>query len=168
MKFKFDVQMKRKYMFDFLIRDLYKKWKGKLSIVLGIGAILMGVFSWSRTGFQSGLLNLVFGVIFLVIFPIIEWGKAGRLVSGNQVYQLPFTYKVEETGITTIQKSQSSHAYWKQIMTVERSRKCIYVYMDPVTAFIWPREILGEKEKELLTFIREHVEKEKFKIRLSK
>ena len=166
MKFKFDVQMKREYMFDFLLQYLYSTWKGKLSVFLGIAAILMGIFSWSQTGIQSGMLNMIFGVIFLVIFPAIQWGKAGKIVSETKTYEAPFTYKVEETGITTIQKAQSSHVYWNQVMMVRKSRKCIYVYMDRTTAFIWPRELLGNDYKDLLNFMKDHVEVEKFKIRM--
>lgn len=168
MKFKFDVQMTRKYMFDFLFQHTYRTPKGKLSLLVGLAMIPLCVLTWNRVGRMFSLCYILFGAAFLVLMPLSLWQKANKIVRSAPVYHSPFIYKVDRTGITTIQNSQTAHANWKQVEKVVESRLCLFVYISKVNAYVWPKTAIGEDYGKLLELFMENVDRSKLKIRLPK
>ena len=58
------------------------------------------------------------------------WIKADQGFKRTPVYRKPFTYKVDSTGITTIQNAQTGHLKWAQVEKVIDSQLCLYVYIN--------------------------------------
>lgn len=111
------------------------------------------------------LCYIFFAVFFLVLMPMSLWGKAKKIVSSTPVYRTPFTYKVDKTGITTIQNAQTAHAGWKQVEKVIESNLCLYVYISKVNAYVWPKKAIGKNYGKFLEFLCAHVDNKKLKIR---
>lgn len=168
MKSQFDVQMNRSYMFDFLMHHTYGTVKGKCSLLLGVAAAILAILTWGKVNMISSGIYIAAGIFCLFAIPGNLWVKSGKITTGTKSYRLPFTYKIDATGITTIQKDQTAHANWKQIVKVTESHRCLYVYISNVTAFVWPKKSIGQEYQTVLGILKEHIEKDQLKIRFPK
>ena len=166
MKIQFDVQMTRQFMFDFLFQHTYRTLRGKLSLLAGLAMFPLCIMTWNRVGRMFSLCYIFFGIFFLIIMPLSLWKKADKIVRSTPVYRCPFTYKVDKTGITTIQNAQTAHANWKQVEKVIESNLCLYVYISKVNAYVWPKATIGKNYKKLQQLLMENVDHSKLKIRL--
>lgn len=164
-KFRFDVQMTRQFMFDFLFQHTYRSLRGKLSLLLGLATIPLCVLTWNKVGRMFSVCYIFFGVFFLILMPMSLWFKANKIVLNTPVYRFPFTYKVDKTGITTIQNAQTAHAGWKQVEKVIESKICLYVYISKVDAFVWPKAAIGKNYSQMVQLLGENLSGSKLKIR---
>lgn len=153
-------------MFDFLFQHTYRTVRGKLSLLAGLAMIPLCVLTWNRVGDLFGMCYIFFGIFFLVLMPLSLWRKADKMVRSTPVYRYPFTYKVDKTGITTIQNAQTAHANWKQVEKVIESSLCLYVYISKVNAYVWPKSAIGKDYGKLMRLLMENVDRSKLKIRL--
>ena len=94
------------------------------------------------------------------------WIKADQGFKRTPVYRKPFTYKVDSTGITTIQNAQTGHLKWAQVEKVIDSQLCLYVYINKADAYVWPKAAVGKNYQKLLELLKKHVDARKLKIRL--
>ena len=109
MKVQFNVQMTRQYLFDFFLQHTYRTLRGKLSLLAGLAMIPLCVLTWNRVGRMFSVCYIFFAVFFLLLMPGKLWIKADQGFKRTPVYRKPFTYKVDSTGITTIQNAQTGH-----------------------------------------------------------
>lgn len=168
MKFRFDVQMTRQFMFDFLFQHTYRSIRGKMSLLVGLAVIPLCVLTWNQVGTMFSLCYIFFAVFFLILQPLSLWRKADKVIKNTPVYRSPFTYKIDRTGITTIQNAQTAHADWNQVEKVIESNLCLYVYITKVNAYVWPKAAIGKNYGKLIGCLMENVDRSKLKIRLSK
>ena len=166
MKIQFDVQMTREFMFDFLFQHTYRTWRGKFSLLAGLAMIPLCILTWNQVGRMFSLCYIFFAIFFLILMPLSLWKKANKTVRSTPVYRCPFTYKVDRTGITTIQNAQTAHANWNQVEKVIESNLCLYVYISKVNAYVWPKAAIGKNYKKLQQLLMENVDHRKLKIRL--
>ena len=105
--------------------------------------------------------------IFRCIFPAPDAGKTlDQGFKRTPVYRKPFTYKVDSTGITTIQNAQTGHLKWAQVEKVIDSQLCLYVYINKADAYVWPKAAVGKNYPKLMELLKKHVDARKLKIRL--
>ena len=166
MKIQFNVQMTRQFMFDFLFQHTYRTLRGKLSLLAGLAMFPLCILTWNRVGRMFSFCYIFFGLFFLIVMPLSLWKKADKIVRSTPVYRCPFAYKVDKTGITTIQNAQTAHANWKQVEKVIESHLCLYVYISKVNAYVWPKAAIGKNYNKLQQLLRENVDYSKLKIRL--
>lgn len=140
MKLQFNVQMSRQYLFDFFLQHTYRTLRGKLSLLAGLAMIPLCVLTWNRVGRMFSVCYIFFAVFFLLLMPGKLWIKADQGFKRTTVYRKPFTYKVDSTGITTIQNAQTGHLKWAQVEKVIDSQLCLYVYINKADAYVWPRQ----------------------------
>lgn len=167
MKLQFNVQMTRQFLFDFYLQHTYRTLRGKISLLVGIIMIPLCILSWNRIDKMFLLCYIFFAVFFLILMPARLWMKAKQGIRNIKVYHAPFTYKVDNTGITTIQKSQTAHSGWNQVEKVIESYLCIYVYVNKKDAYVWPKAAIGKNYSKLLELLKKNVSKNKLKIRLT-
>ena len=129
MKVQFNVQMTRQYLFDFFLQHTYRTLRGKLSLLAGLAMIPLCVLTWNRVGRIVQRVLYLFCCIFPALMPGKLWIKADQGFKRTPVYRKPFTYKVDSTGITTIQNAQTGHLKWNQVEKVIDSQLCLYVYI---------------------------------------
>jgi hypothetical protein len=166
LKFRFNVQMTRQFMFDFLLQHTYRTLRGKLSLLAGLAMIPLTVLTWNSVGRMFSVCYIFFGVFFLILMPLSLWVKAKQNIEAAPVYRSPFTYKVDKSGITTIQNSQTAHIGWQQVEKVIESNLCLYVYISSVNAYVWPKAAIGKDYRKLLETLMENVSHSRLKIRL--
>ena len=109
---------------------------------------------------------IFFAVFFLLLMPGKLWIKADQGFKRTPVYRKPFTYKVDSTGITTIQNAQTGHLKWAQVEKVIDSQLCLYVYINKADAYVWPKAAVGKNYPKLMELLKKHVDARKLKIRL--
>ncbi|NCB94415.1 MAG: YcxB family protein [Clostridia bacterium] len=168
MKLRFEVKMTRQFMFDFLLQHTYRTLRGKLSLLVGLATIPLCVLTWGKVGRMFSVCYIFFAVFFLICMPMSLWFKAQKNIASAPVYRSPFTYKIDKSGITTIQNAQTSHAGWKQVEKVIESNLCLYVYISSVNAYVWPKAAIGKDYSKLVEMLMENVNNSKLKIRLPK
>ena len=100
--------------------------------------------------------------IFCCIFPAPDAWKTldqgGSGIKRTPVYRKPFTYKVDSTGITTIQNAQTGHLKWAQVEKVIDSQLCLYVYINKADAYVWPKAAVGKNYPKLMELLKKHVD----------
>ena len=166
MKLQFNVQMSRQYLFDFFLQHTYRTLRGKFSLLAGLAMIPLCVLTWNRVGRMFSVCYIFFAVFFLLLMPGKLWIKADQGFKRTPVYRKPFTYKVDSTGITTIQNAQTGHLKWNQVEKVIDSQLCLYVYINKADAYVWPKAAVGKNYQKLLELLKKHVDARKLKIRL--
>lgn len=154
-------------MFDFLLQHIYRSIRGKVSLLVGLATIPLCIVTWNDVGRMFSVCYIFFGVFFLILQPMGLWHRAKRMVQETPVYRVPFTYKVDQTGITTIQKDQTAHADWSQVEKVIDSHLCLYVYISKVNAYVWPKAAIGKDYGKLIECLKKHVDRKKLKIRMN-
>ena len=154
MKVQFNVQMTRQYLFDFFLQHTYRTLRGKLSLLAGLAMIPLCVLTWNRVGRMFSVCYIFFAVFFLLLMPGKLWIKADQGFKRTPVYRKPFTYKVDSTGITTIQNAQTGHLKWNQVEKVIDSQLCLYVYINKADAYVWPKAAVGKNYQKLLELLK--------------
>lgn len=167
MKLQFNVQMTRQFLFDFFLQHTYRTLRGKISLLAGLAMIPLCVLTWNKTGRMFSICYIFFAVFFLILMPASLWLKADQGFRRTPVYRKPFTYKVDTTGITTIQNGQTAHLRWDQVEKVIDSQLCLYVYINKADAYVWPKAAIGKNYSKLLELLKKQVASNKLKIRLS-
>ena len=142
--------MSRQYLFDFFLQHTYRTLRGKLSLLAGLAMIPLCVLTWNRVGRMFSVCYIFFAVFFLLLMPGKLWIKADQGFKRTPVYRKPFTYKVDSTGITTIQNAQTGHLKWAQVEKVIDSQLCLYVYINKADAYVWPKAAVGKNYPKLM------------------
>lgn len=165
MKIEFKVKMKPQYMYNFLINHIYRSFMGAFSILVGIAAIGMAVYSSKGGGSTYMLCYVVVAGLALVYPPIMLWSRARQQVAQSPVFKNPIAYEVVDEGIHVIHIDQDAFGKWEEIYKIRSTGKSIVVYMDKKRAMIWPKECLGEQYDTVVDLIRIKMPAEKVKIR---
>ena len=155
MKLQFNVQMSRQYLFDFFLQHTYRTLRGKLSLLAGLAMIPLCVLTWNRVGRMFSVCYIFFAIFFLLLMPGKLWIKADQGFKRTPVYRKPFTYKVDSTGITTIQNAQTGHLKWAQVEKVIDSQLCLYVYINKADAYVWPKAAVGKNYPKLMELLKQ-------------
>lgn len=150
----FKILIKTKDMYNFLMGHMYSSFSGIFSILLSIGAI--GLFFFGKKSEQSILLLVVAG-LFLIGTPLQLLFKAKQQVTLNPMFKEPFTYTINSNGITVSQNEEKLETTWDSISRVVENRKTIVLYASRTSAYIMPKEQLGDKCNEFKKIISENV-----------
>ena len=162
MSVKFEVQMTEKYMYDFMLYHNYTSMSGLMSAIAGVLCIVVFL---KKGDFQSSLVWLMCGILFLVISPYTMKNRAKMQVKNTEMFQKPLEYELTEEGITVRQDDQEMTNTWADFTKAVSTQKSVLLYLGRVRALIFPKECMGEQYEEVLKMIHTHMPPSKVKIR---
>lgn len=165
MKIEFDVKLTSEDMFDFLMYHSYSAFSGIFSIFLGIGAIVLSVFTWGQVDLAYSLMYFAFGLIFLFYTPVTLKVRSKSQLKNSKVFENPIIYVLGEETIQSIQGEAKEEMAWANIMKVRSTKKSIIIYVTRIRAVILPKKAMGEQYSQVVELIKEKVEPVKVKIK---
>ena len=165
MKIAFRVKMKPKYMYNFLMSHIYKSFMGLFSLLIGVAAIGMAVYSYKNGSSAYIPCYVVVAFLALIYPPVMLRMRAKQQVLLSPVFKKPSDYEVDTNGVRVIQDETEAFARWEELYIVRSTKMSLIVYMDKKSAMIWPKECIGDQYKNLTGLIRSNMSASKVKIR---
>lgn len=150
-------------VYRFMFRHTYFSVIGVVALVMGLGALALGIFKLIEGAYVPAVLC---GIIF---FMFIIWSPLGLLKkSKKQSEQIcapegTITYTFSEAGLDLERGDEYAKYDWDRIIKVVYGKTGYYVYLGANRAFIAPKADLGENEAKLQKLFAEHVKKGKAK-----
>lgn len=151
----------RKTMFDFMLYHSYANVLGILSILLGIGAIVMVVISIvQKSGsIQVGLFGIV-AVMFIMNSPAGLWFKAKKQSELICDEKNTITYTFSDAGFD-MSRGEKEYAdfEWDHMYKVKEGELGFYMYLEKNRAFVVPKANIEGNIEDFKSLLKRHVEK---------
>lgn len=165
MAVKFEVQMTKKAMFEFMLYSYYTSMAGILNVVLGLLALAGGIKNITEGDYSTAVVFLMFATLLLVGNQINMKVRAGDQVTRTAMFQKPLNYEMNEEGVLVSQDEQSAVNKWEDFRKVISTSRLILMYITKKRAIILPKECLGEQYEAVVKMISTHMPANKVKIR---
>lgn len=165
MSVKFNVEMKEKYMYDFMLYHTYTHISGLLGAVVGVVALGLGISTIMSGDVQASMPALLIAILFLIVTPMSTKNRAKMQVKNSEMFQKPLEYEFSEEGVTVRQDELEAVNKWEEFDKAVSTQKSVILYITRVRAIIFPKECMGEQYEEVLKMIHTHMPASKVKIR---
>lgn len=149
-KREFDINMRTGDMFAFMARQQYTGFRGLFTLIINIIVLLCLVLNWENYDLTARLLLIFVLILFDVYLPINLYVRARVQVKTAERFQTVTHYLITEEGITVSQGEESIELLWGHLQKYKAAGKRIYVYTSRITAFIFPKEQIGNDAYEFL------------------
>lgn len=143
-KIEFDIKMRTKDMYKFLLCHTYTSFSGWFGVILSLVAFALLVTDFNGHDDTEKLVLIMIALAFTVFNPLMLLSTAKRQVVSNAVYKEPLHYAFTDEGIVVSQKDQEETMPWDKIRKVKQFSGVYIVYTSKVHAFIFPLDQLGE------------------------
>lgn len=144
-KYDFKIRMKVNDMFAFMASQQFTGGRGLVNLLMNLIIILCLVFNWENYDTTAKLLLFMLLFMFDVYTPLTLYGRAKRQVNESDRFSLETCYVVTEEGIKVSQGSESMEFHWGHFQKYKATGKRIYLYTSKITAFIFPKEQVGDE-----------------------
>ena len=108
MAVKFEVQMTKSAMFDFLLYASYTSLTGIMNVVVGFVTLGVGINKIVQGDISSSMIFFMFATVFLIGNPINIKVRASEQVLRTPMFQKPLCYELTEEGVLVSQDDQSA------------------------------------------------------------
>lgn len=143
---KFSMTMRVKDMYRFLLYHGYSGMSGIINMIISIGALVLLLAGVGDSTTAKVMLGIM-AALFTIINPIYLYYKAAKQVKLAKMFAKPLNYQINEDGITVSQGEESLIVDWKDVRRLVETAGYFYLYLSLTRAYIFPKEILGEQEK---------------------
>lgn len=156
-KIEFDIKMRTKDMYKFLLCHTYSSFSGWFGVILSLIALGLLVMDFDGYDDAAKLVLIMIALAFTVLNPLMLLSTAKRQVLTNAVYKKPLHYTLTEEGIAVSQDDQEETMLWDRIRKVKQFGGVYIVYTSKVHAFIFPLDQLGEVGDKVKTCVASHL-----------
>jgi hypothetical protein len=163
MEIKFDVKIRTRDMFQFMIYHTYSSFSGKIGIFLSVAAIILCIYTFGKVDATRTVLLLLIGLLFTVINPVLLYTRSKKQILMNPMYKKPLSYTLNEEGITVSQDEEKSEMKWENVAKAVSTRDCLIIYVNQINAFILPIECIGAEYDNVVKLIGQKVDKKRIK-----
>ncbi len=145
MKAEFDVDIKVKDMYSFLLNNTYRKVSGIIWIIFSLIVAGVTVYTWGDVDISNSVLLIVLACLYTVINPVMLYLKAASQVKRNASFKQLLHYIVDDTGISISQGEEQARVNWDEMWKAVKYGQAVVVYVSNVRAFIFPIRCVGEQ-----------------------
>lgn len=154
-KIKFKTQITGKDMGIFNIYVMYRKFSGIFTIIMGIVAFAMSIYTFISNGnITNGIVFILIGCLFIFYFPWILIKRGKRQVQMNPTFKSPLYYTLDSNGISIDQKSEHAKLEWENCYKVVEISQAIYLFTAPKMAFVWPKNQIANEYLDIKKIIK--------------
>lgn len=152
MEIKLSVRLTAKEMFNFMMKHTYSSMSGYIGLVLSACALAGFVMTVANPQVNTAYKIVLFltALLFTVIQPVTLYKKSKKQVEQNENINKPMEYKFTDSMIQISQGEEHVEYEWNQVIKVNSSKLCIFLYVSKYRAFIIPRRVFGDGEMEQL------------------
>lgn len=149
-----DVQLDKKTLDRFLLRNNFLRAGGVIGILISLAAVVGLLVFWKYFSSSQRVILIFLGLMFTVIQPLTLLLK-GRSQLKTGAFREPFHYTFTKTGMTVENMAGTVEVKWTDMRKVIVTKEAVYLYMNAVSAFIIPRQACGENYVRLAKLIGE-------------
>lgn len=160
---KLSIQIQPKDMHHFLVQQNYRSFSGLFGVFLSSAALVYFLCSFQDNEPFKNIILLLIGALFLVVQPLQLKLSSIQKIKAIPMFQQPLEYVLTEEGIQVHQNDQEAEVTWKDIQKVVETKKSIFVYTSPVSAFIFPKNQCESQAGAVKEMIKDHVKEERCK-----
>lgn len=154
--FRLDVKVGTKDMFWFLMRHNYFSVGGVFGVAISLGCLVYLCLTWQTNDTMTNAFLSLGALVFTVIQPWQLFTKAHRQISKNPIFHEDMHYEMNKKGMIIYFKEEKLEIEWKHMYKVVETKKRIYLYVDTVHSYIFPKEACGEQLPKLKQIFEEH------------
>lgn len=149
-----DVQLDKKTLNHFLIRNNFLRAGGVIGLLISIAAIAGLIAFWQYFGVAQRVILIFLGLMFTVIQPVTLLLKGWEQLKKG-AFREPFHYTFSPEGIEVVNIAGTANVEWDNIRRVVTAKDALYIYMNSVSAFIIPRSECGDKYVAIANMLKE-------------
>lgn len=150
-----DVQLDKKTLNRFLIRNNFLRAGGVIGLLISVAAIVGLILFWKYFGSAQRVILIFLGLMFTVIQPVTLLLKGWEQLKRG-AFREPFHYKFSEEGIEIVNIAGTANVDWENIRRVVVTKEALYIYMNSVSALIIPRAECDDNYVAIAGMIKEH------------
>lgn len=165
MSVKFDVQMTKKAMYNFMLYTTYTSIGGIVTVVFGGVATVLGLRQFMFGDYSAGATFFLIAAFLLIWNPVNMKIRSADQVAKSPMFQKPISYELTEEGVRISQDGQSALNEWKVFQKAVSTNVGLILYITKVRAIIFTKEGLGEQYAPAVKMISTHMPAKKVKIR---
>lgn len=152
MEIKLSVKLTAKEMFNFMMKHTYSSISGYIGLILSACALVGFVMTVANPAVKIAYkaVLLLTALLFTVIQPYTLYIKSKKQVEQNENINKPMEYKFTDAMIQISQGEEHVEYEWNQVIKVNSSRLCIFLYVSKYRAFIIPRRVFEGEDMEKL------------------
>lgn len=143
--FYMDVQISTSDMFWFLMRHNYFSFGGALGVTISFGCLVYLILTFQTNDAMTNTFLGLGALVFTVIQPWQLLSKAHRQIVKNPIFHEPMHYEINEKTLTIHYKEEKLDIEWANMYKVVETKKRIYLYVDTVHSYIFPKAACGEQ-----------------------
>lgn len=159
------IELKVSDMYEFLLRHAYTSVAGLVGVFISLLALVLFFVGLDKSDTTQNVLLLVIASLFTIVNPIQLRFKAKQQVMLNPMFKIPLEYEFGDAGIAVKQNDQQVELNWEDTYKIVETKKLIIIYFSKVTGYILPKEQMKNDKTVLINMIKEHVSKERCKLR---
>ena len=158
METEFDVKIKAGILYDYKMQVLYKQPVTIIMTAIG-GLMIYGFISTHRWYY-------ILIAAILILFPPVDMLRLS-LMQARMVpaFKNGLHYHLSAEGIRVRSGEEEQLTEWSNCIKASGTKSSYFVYTGKQTAFIFPKECMGEKTEDVLRIISANMAPEKVKIR---
>ncbi len=162
---KFDVKLRTKDIFSLMFNYSYFGLMGIVTAVICIACIVLYVLKFREMDMAGKIIIFAVFLIYMAINPIMLYTKAKKQAAASEK-EKPVTYEVSSENIVMGQGVRRDSCPWGAILKVRETRQALLLYISKYTAFIWPKDQMGEENTvKAREFIRSSVPGKRVRIK---
>lgn len=142
---KFEVNMKTKNMFAFLVNHTYSTFSGIFGVLLSLGALVMLITTYQDGDDTKIVVLVIVSLLFTIVNPILLFIKAKKQVLLNPMYKNPIEYVFCTEGIKVTQGDQEGVLHWADMQQIKETKTILIIYTTKIHAFIFPLDAIGNQ-----------------------
>lgn len=158
---KLRIQIQPKDMHHFLVQQNYRSFSGIFGVLCSLAALVFLLFTYSTNTSSKNVILILIAALFLVVQPLQLKLVSIQKVKAVPTFREPLEYTLSEQGIKIQQNEEQAEITWEDVRKVRETKKSIFVYTSPVSAFIFPKDQCQDQVKAVIDVIKEHVKEDK-------
>ncbi len=160
---KLSIQIQPADMHHFLVHQNYTHFSGLFGVIISAAALIYLLLSFQTNEPSKNIILLLIGALFLVVQPLQLKLSSIQKVKAIPMFKEPLEYTLNDEGIKVQQKEEEAQITWQDVRKVIETRKSIFVYTSPISAFIFPKNQYSEQYNVVKSIIKQHVKEEQCK-----
>ena len=154
--FRMDVQIGISDMFWFLMHHNYFSFGGILGVAISVGCLIGLILTYQTNDTTTNVFLGAGALVFTVIQPCQLLSKAHRQIVKNPIFHEPMHYEINDKTLTIHYKEEKLDLEWENMYKVVETKKRIYLYVDTVHSYIFPKEACKEQLPKLLEILEKN------------
>lgn len=142
-KYKFDLDMRTKDMFSFMMYQQYSGFKGFVVLFINALVIFCLVTRWSTYDDAPRLLLVFVLFLFDIYMPLQLLLRAKNQVVAAGRFKGATHYEIDDEGMLVSKEGEELKFKWPHFLKYKTISGRAFVYTSRITAFVFPKELIG-------------------------